>query len=205
MTQPAGVVEALRALADVKDEDADGICGPLGVVFDDYAGGHEADDWCHRPKGHDGPHLNREDWQPFAVRALAAAPAHSEPDAVAELQDSSADAEAVEAHTTRTPDTCSKCGAPGFRVVDHRGSGSVRFVRASEAERGAGLREALNKRELAKALHSLLPIDPGQWKVWVADDWGGGSDQYINSSEFAVRIAAALAASQPAEREEAGE
>lgn len=34
--------------------------------------------------------------------------------------------------TRRTPDTCSHCGAPGYRIVDHRGDGSVRFERAVE-------------------------------------------------------------------------
>lgn len=33
--------------------------------------------------------------------------------------------------TRRTPDTCSKCGAPGYRIVDDSGDGSVRFERAA--------------------------------------------------------------------------
>jgi hypothetical protein len=50
--------------------------------------------------------------------------------------------------------------------------------------------------KLAAALHAMLPIEPGQWKVWVPNHFGGGSDHYINSSEFAARLAARLTGSE---------
>jgi hypothetical protein len=50
---------------------------------------------------------------------------------------------------TGTPDTCSHCGAPGFRVVSHRGDGSVRFVRSSDSVRTPDLDALRLIRELA--------------------------------------------------------
>ena len=45
---------------------------------------------------------------------------------------------------------------------------------------------------LAMALHALLPMDPGRWTVWEPNDFGGGKDVQINSSEFAERLLARL-------------
>lgn len=64
-------VDALEAISTLLDDDSPDACGAIGVIYDNYMGGYEADDWCHRPRGHAGEHLNLEDWQDFGRAALA--------------------------------------------------------------------------------------------------------------------------------------
>jgi len=100
-----------------------------------------------------------------------------------------------EPRTRSTPDTCSHCGAPGFRVVDNRGDGSVRFERAEAAQpidavianalevpeapwemdtvQGrdaweAGYEAALNAVSAARA-EAAQPIDVERWAKWVVE------------------------------------
>jgi hypothetical protein len=60
----------------------------------------------------------------------------------------------------------------------------------TEPETPAGL----DVERLTRVLHALLPMEPGKWRVWQADQWGGGHDRDANSSEFADLILERLAA-----------
>jgi hypothetical protein len=67
----SGLREAAAAWAETGPESREGNCGPLGVTPTDE--GPEADDWCDRPAGHSGPHINVDNRDAYLRAALEGA------------------------------------------------------------------------------------------------------------------------------------